>query len=205
MKKFIINSCIKYIKKNTNYNSTKLAEIKYGLESIYLTFSKLFFIAILSIILNLFKEVISFILIFGVLRTTGFGLHATKGWICLISTSLLFIGIPLMCKYIELDIYIKIILGIVGTLLIYKNAPADTQKKPIINKKRRNLLKIISSILAVLFTLLSVVIKNNFISNCLICSIVLENILISPLTYKLFKMPYNNYKTFLNEHPNFIK
>ena len=46
--------------------------------------------------------------------------------------------------------------------------------------------------------------KNNFISNCLIFALILENILISPITYKLFKLPYNNYITFLKEHPDFI-
>ena len=37
MKNFLINNCTKYIEKNTHYDKTKLAEIKYGLESIYLS------------------------------------------------------------------------------------------------------------------------------------------------------------------------
>ena len=48
MKKFIINKWMNYIEKNTNYNEIKLKEIKYGLEGIYLTFSKLIVIFTLS-------------------------------------------------------------------------------------------------------------------------------------------------------------
>jgi len=49
MKKILINKCMNYIEKNTDYDKTKLAEIKYGLEAIYLTFSKLIIISILAL------------------------------------------------------------------------------------------------------------------------------------------------------------
>ena len=41
MKEFIMNKCMNYIKNKTDYNDTKLSEIKYGLEGIYLMISKL--------------------------------------------------------------------------------------------------------------------------------------------------------------------
>ena len=50
MKNFLINKCMSYINKNTDYDKIKLAEIKYGLESIYLTFSKIIVISILATI-----------------------------------------------------------------------------------------------------------------------------------------------------------
>ena len=48
MKKIIINKLMDYIKKNANYNDTKLKEIQYGLTSVYLTISKLILIMCLS-------------------------------------------------------------------------------------------------------------------------------------------------------------
>ena len=45
MKKIVLNHWMNIIKKNKNYNDTKLAEIEYGLAGIYLTFSKLIIIA----------------------------------------------------------------------------------------------------------------------------------------------------------------
>lgn len=205
MKKFIIFKCMNYIKKKTNYDTIKLKEIEYGIVSIYLTFSKIIIILTLSLLLGCFKEVIIFMILFNILRTTGFGLHATKSWVCLASSILIFVGIPILCKYIYIPIYLKIIFCIVTSILMFKNAPADTKKRPIVNKKRRLILKIISTILAILFSISAIIINNNFLSNCLIFALILENCLIAPLAYKIFKLPYNNYITFLKEHPDFIK
>ena len=205
MKKFITNKLLNYIRKNTDYDEIKLKEIEYGFMSIYLTFSKILVIVIISIILGIFREVILFMLFFNLLRTVAFGLHATKSWICLISSTLIFILIPLLCIYININLYIKLIIGITGIIFIFKNAPADTKKKPIVSKKRRLTYKILSTILSIIYVICSILINNNFISNCLIFSLILENLLVSPLIYKLFKLPYNNYITFLKEHPNFIK
>lgn len=205
MKKFIITKCMNYIKKNTEYDDIKLKEIEYGIVSIYLTFSKIIIILILSVILGIFKEVIIFMCLFNILRTTGFGLHATKSWMCWISSILTFLGIPLLCKYIQINIYIKIFICILGVIFMLKNAPADTKKKPIVNKKRRLIYKVLSTIFAIIFSISAVIIKNNFLSNSFIFALILENIMISPMVYKLFKLPYNNYITFLKEHPEFIK
>ena len=203
MKKYIINKTMNYIKKNTNYNKTKLAEIEYGLVGIYLTLEKLIVIAIIAIILGIFKEMIIYLFIYNVLRIPSFGLHATKSWICLLSSTILFIGIPYLCIFLNIPIIIKLIIGILGILFMFKNAPADTKKRPIVNKKRRNLFKIISTILSIIFVALSIVINDNYISNCLLLALVMQNCMISPTVYKIFKLPYNNYVTFLKEHPEF--
>ena len=203
MKKFVTKNIMNYIEKNTDYNKIKLKEIEYGIVSIYLTFSKIIIILILSLILGIFKEVIIFMILFNILRTTGFGLHATKSWICLLSSTLIFIGVPLLSIYIKLNLYIKILIGIIGIAFMFKNAPADTKKRPIVNKRRRFIFKISSTILAIIFTISAIIINNNFLSNCFIFALIVENILIAPFTYKLFKLPYNNYITFLKKHPDF--
>lgn len=203
MKKFIVNKVINYIKNNTEYDVIKLKEIEYGIVSIYLTFSKIIIILILSLFFGIFKEVFTFMLFFNILRTTGFGLHATKSWMCWISSIITFIGIPLICIYVSLNSYVKIIICIIGIVFMYKNAPADTKKKPIVNKKKRFILKLLSTILAIVFSISAIIIKNEFLSNCLIFALILENIMISPITYKIFRLPYNNYINFLKEHPDF--
>ena len=203
MKKFIINKCMNYIKKRTSYNETKLKEIEYGLVSIYLMVTKMIVIFILADILGIFEEFLIYMIIYNIIRMPSFGLHATKSWICLISSTFIFIGIPYLCIFLSIPIYLKIILGILGIYFMFKNAPADTKKKPIVNKKRRKVYKFISTILAILFSVSSLIIKNNFISNCLIFSIILQNFMISPITYKIFKLPYNNYKEFLKTHPEY--
>ena len=126
----------------------------------------------------------------------SFGLHAKSSIACLISSSILFIGLPFICKTIIIPNWIIITFGIVGILLIAKNSPADTEKRPIINSKRRKIYKIISTVLSFVYVMLSLIIPNHFLTNCLILSLLLQCIVISPLTYRAFNMPYNNYQNY---------
>lgn len=201
MKKYVINFCLDLIKKNKYVSESELAIIKYGLEGIYLTITKTAVISIIAIATGYFKEMVIFLIIFGILRTPSCGLHAKKSWMCLISSIFMFNVLPVIANKTIINIYLKFLLGIIGIILIYLYSPADTYKKPIINKKRRKNLKIISTLISTLYFLLSIIIKNNFINNCFIFSIILQNILISPVTYKLFKLPYNNYINYLKKHP----
>ena len=197
MKKIIMKYTMNMIKKNGDYDEEKLAIIKYGLEGLYLTVTKLLVIFLLAYILNILKEVIIFLLIYNIIRTTSFGLHATKSWICLLSSTLIFIGFPIVCKYMYLNNYNKLILGLVLILFIYKNSPADTHKRPIVNPKRRMFFKYSSTFIAIIFVFCSILINNNFISNCFIFSLFVQSFMISPLIYKIFNLPYNNYLTYL--------
>ena len=200
MKKFVIENCMKIISQNKNYDKTKLAEIKYGLEGLYLTLSKLIIITTIAIILGIIKEYIIFLLIYNIIRIPSFGLHATKSWIYLVSSTIIFIGIPLLINIITLNKITKIIIGIILTIGIMAFSPADTKKRPIVNKKRRKIYKILSTAISIIYVVLSIKINNKYISNCFTFSILLQNILISPITYIIFKLPYNNYKTYVKTH-----
>ena len=200
MKKFILDKCINTIKKNKNYSDMKLAEIRYGLEGLYLTFTKLIIIGAIAIILGIIKEVIIFLMIFTVMRSPSFGIHASKSWICLLTSTLAFIGIPLIAINTKIKTILKITIGILSIIGITLFSPADTHKRPIVNKKRRKIYKILSSIISTIYIILSLKTKNEFIGNCFLFATLLQNILISPFTYKLFNMPYNNYKTYIKTH-----
>ena len=201
MKKCVTNYCLKLIKKYRTISNDQEAIIKYGLEAIYLTFTKTIVILLIAAILGYFIESVIFTFIYALLRLFSFGIHAKKSWMCWVSSLAIFILIPIMARNIIINFYIKFILGFIGTILIFKNSPADTEKRPIVNKKRRIRLKIISTIISLLYFILCITIKNQFICNCLIFSIILQNILISKLTYKLFNLPYDNYIKYLNNHP----
>lgn len=197
MKDKIINYCLNIIKKKyPQYNDEKISIIKYGLEGIYLLITKLIIIALLAYIFGLLKELIIFLIIYNVIRTFSFGLHATKSWICLVSSSLIFILVPLLCKYIVIPILFKVLLGITMILLFYKNAPADTKKRPIISKNRRLFFKYCSVLICIIFIYLSIFIDNIFISNCFILSLIVQSFMISPLIYKIFGLSYNNYLSY---------
>lgn len=197
MKKKILSKLKKtIIKSNKDINEVKLEEIMYGLESVYLTLEKIIFIIIISIILKIFKEVIIFMLIYNIIRFTAFGAHAKNSITCLIISIITFIGLPILAKLIIIPTYLKLVIGSICILGFIIYAPADTEKRPIISKKRRLTYKICSIILGMIYIILSIYIKDSFIDNTLIFSLILQTIMILPITYKLFGVSYNNYKNY---------
>ena len=197
MKDLIIGKQLNVIKKYNNFDDDKLAVIKYGLESIYILITKTIIILLISYLLGLLKQTVIFLVCYNLIRIPSFGLHATKSWICLVSSLLIFIILPFICTVITIPIYLKIIIGLIGLAFIIKNAPADTYKRPIISKKRRMFFKICSSIVTITMILFSLFIEDQFLANSLLFSIILQCFMISPTVYKFFKLPYNNYKRYV--------
>ena len=79
MKEKFINSSLKSIKnKYPEFSDIKLEEIKYGLESLYLTITKFVVLISLALLFNIVKEFLLFILLYNFVRLYGFGLHASK-------------------------------------------------------------------------------------------------------------------------------
>ncbi len=197
MKKKLINHIMKNIKNNDKSISEEQLEIiQYGLEGIYLTFTKLIIILLLSIILNIFKETILILLFYNCIRTFAFGVHANSSIVCLITSLIFFIGGTYLGIYLNINLTIKIILSVLSLILIIIYAPADTVKRPLINKRKRLCFKILSIIIATILTFLIIYFSNKQISNYMLIGLIEGTIMILPITYKLHKVPYNNYKTF---------
>ena len=196
MKNIIVNNVMKFILNYNNYDDVKQEELEYGVVSIYLLIVKLLVILVVAALLNIFKEVIIFTLIYIPIRAVSFGLHATKSWVCLIASTLMFVGLPLLSKYLILHSIIKSLIGIISVLLMFKNSPADTENRPIINKNRRLFFKYCSVLIAFIYSLASMLINDLFISNSLLFSLLIQCIITSPMAYKLFKLPYDNYKNY---------
>lgn len=197
MKKLIINKCMELVTTyNKDLSQRDIDKIKYGLEGLYLTITKLIFIIIVSIILGIWKETLLLILIFNGIRLTSFGVHAKRSIDCLISSTLFFILFPILCIKLTIPLIVKIILFIPLTVLIGIFAPADTEKRPLINKKKRKIYKILSIIISIIYMTIAIVIKDNTLSNCFIFAIVIQIIIMLPITYKIFGVSYNNYKNY---------
>lgn len=195
MKNVIVNSCVGLIKDTGKYDDITLEEIKYGLASIYLLISKSIIIFTLAYLLGIFKEMLIFTIFYNIIRMPSFGLHATKSWICLLTSTLVFLTVPYTCTKLSIPIIVKAIVGMLTILLIYKNAPADTYKKPIVSKKRRDVYKFLSTVIAILFVFLSFF-TSKFISNALLSALIYQCFITAPTVYKIFKLPYDNYKNY---------
>lgn len=180
-----------------DYDEDRLDEIRYGLEATYLSITKLVVILGVSLLLGIFKEAIILFTLFNFLRLTGFGLHATKSWMCWVSSSITFLLVPFFCKSLVLPNYVLVAISVVCLINFVLHAPADTVKRPLIHKKRRLFYKICTVSIASLYTVLISTTKDTFLQNSLASAMLIEGALINPYIYKLFKLPYNNYKNYV--------
>lgn len=195
-KRFLKNIRTAIKKQYPNYNNDKIDEIMYGIEGLYLTFTKTVVICIIALILGIFKELIYLLVAFNFIRLFAFGMHASKSSICLIFSSLVFIIFSISCKYIVLPKYLLYMLYLIVLVIISLYAPADTIKRPLIKRNKRIKFKILSIMVVIIYFILTLVLKNNLLINSLIFGLLIECILINPITYKVFKMPYKNYITY---------
>lgn len=197
MKDIVINNSLNLIKNyNPDYNEEKIEIIEYGLVGLYLMISKTIIIFTVAAVLGIFKDLLILTILYNIIRMPSFGMHATKSWICLVASSLMFIGGAYLCSMLIIPTNIKVVIGIIGIVLMGKNSPADTEKRPIINSKRRLIYKIITTIIAITFVALAIIIPYNFLANSLIFALIYQCIMVSPTTYKIFNQPYNNYKKY---------
>lgn len=198
IKNFIISHSLQLVTDiYPNYDDIKKDEIRYGLEAIYLSITKVVVILFISFLLNLLKEAIILLIFFNGLRSFAFGIHASKSWICFISSSILFIGIPYFCLNYNIPEIIQYIIIIISLINFILYAPADTKKRPLVRKNKRIGFKILTLFISLLYILLFFYTDNIFIKNVIVCSMLLEAVLIHPLTYRIFKLPYKNYETYV--------
>lgn len=199
MKKKLLNNITNNIKKNNKeITEEELEIINYGLESLYLTFTKIIIIILLSIILGILKETILMLLFYNIIRFFAFGLHAKNSIACLITSLTLFIGGTYLAIYLNINLELKIILATISLILIAIYAPADTEKRPLINSKKRKRFKILSIITSLIITCLIIYLDGNYISNFMLIGFIESTIMILPITYKIYGLPYNNYRNYSN-------
>lgn len=196
MKKKFLNSSMELITKNGQYTDEQIEIMAYGLETIYLTVTKLIIVFLIAYLLGIFKEMILLLIAYNIIRTQSFGIHASKSIYCLISSIIMLIGGALVCKYCVLPFELTIVLVLVCDVCLLIYAPADTHKRPLINAKRRKKFKFVSFSLGIIYTILIIVFKNYSIVNYLLFGMFEAVIMILPITYKVFKLPYNNYKNY---------
>lgn len=198
IRNFIINHSLHLVSDiYPDYDSTKMDEIRYGLEAIYLSITKVVLILLVTALLGIFKEAIILLLFFNGLRSFAFGIHASKSWMCWVSSSLLFIGLPYICIYLKTQILIHYLMLAISLLCFLLYAPADTKKRPLVRKNRRMKFKILTIIVAIIYIVLFFYTDSMFIRNVISSAMLLEAVLIHPLTYKVFHLPYKNYERYV--------
>ena len=118
MKDKFLNYSISKIKSKNNFDDIKIAELRYGLEAFYMLFTKMGVIILINLVLGLTKELILFLIFFTPLRGFGFGFHAKTNFQCWLISLPLFIIIPYLIHYMDMNFITTIIITIFSIFII---------------------------------------------------------------------------------------
>lgn len=192
MNNFLVNKSIDFIKIHSESDSLDIDKIKYGIEGLYLTISKIIIVFLISIIFNYFDIVLFTIIFFNVLRFFGFGLHAKKSIECLIISIFNFNILPIILMNININDFTYFIIYLVIIISYILFAPSDTEKRPLTNKRKRIIRKI--GIIICSLLLVAISFKYEYFKVPITCSLIIEFLMINPLSYYALNLKYNNYK-----------
>ena len=189
-------------------NDERAEVIKYGLELIIGELPKMFLLFVIAWLLGIFKyALISFAIILPYKLVSG-GVHLKTHIGCILGTSLFYCGNVFISKYINIpDIKNQIIFSAIiltfAIIMISLYAPADTENVPILRKKERAKKKIISYIIVTAMIIISFLVKDRVISNMFRVGVLLQSIMISKLTYNIFKVKFG-YLEYIKTQKNAI-
>lgn len=194
MKQLFLENSMNFICKYQSISDYDKKKVKYGLEGLYLTITKMVLLTILALLLNMFKEFILVVVFFNVIRYTGFGFHAEKSYQCLLFSTFNFIAIPFLLLHIQLSNFFVYTICAICIFHYLLFAPSDTKKRPLSNKRKRIIRKIITVMIGFIYTLMIILLNNTYWTSIILSAMIIQAIIISPLIYRLFNQPYNNYK-----------
>ncbi len=194
MKQLFLESGMNFICKYQSISDYDKKKVKYGLEGLYLTITKMIILTVLALMLNMFKEFILVVVFFNVIRYTGFGFHAEKSYQCLLFSTFNFIAIPFLLLHIQLSNFFLYTICAICIFHYLLFAPADTKKRPLSNKRKRIIRKIVTVMIGFIYTLMITLLNNAYWTSIILSAMIIQSIIISPIIYRLFHQPYNNYK-----------
>ena len=168
--------------------------INYGLQILLGEVPKIFIMLLIAYVLGVFKlSLITFLILMPYRGASG-GFHLKTHIGCIISTCTFYCGVAWLSKNILLEditrYFLCFAIGIFGIIMIKLYAPADTEEVPIISKKIRKKKQILSYITFIIGLIISVIIKNNTISNIIIFGYLIQTLMITRVAYKITN---NNY------------
>ena len=194
MKERFINSSLAFIMKYQECDDLKIKKLKYGLEGIYSTIVKLFVILIIAGITRTIQITLLFLLFYAGIRTFSFGWHAKSNIACWISSITIYNIIPLLISKLTILNYIGYIILGIALLSMIIWAPADTPRRPLIRKEQRLKGKLLSILVVILYFIIYLITDIQIIKTTILYALIIQTILINPLTYKLTNTQFNNYK-----------
>ncbi len=195
MRQAFISHTLEFITSNNkNLTEEEIEKLHYGLESLYIILTKFTVLFILTSLLGILKDFLLILVFFNLLRYPAFGFHAGNSFLCFFLSTLLFVGLPYLFLQIEITNPILYILLGISVICFVLFAPADTEKRPLTNRKKRKIRKIVATTLVIIYAILIISLQHTIWAKYLLIAVVLETIALLPSTYWIFGQSYRNYK-----------
>ncbi len=200
MKEKFVNSSISFISKYQECDDLKLKRLKYGLEGIYSLIVKISIVLVISILTKTTIETLLFILFYAGIRTFSFGWHAKSNLACWITTILVYNIILLLIINMNFKNYIGYLILGLSLISMILWAPADTPKRPLIRKEARRKSKILSITVVIIYSIIYLFTNSKALKSIILYALLIQTVLINPLTYKITNTRFNNYKYYKKTH-----
>lgn len=176
-----------------NVDSQQKEIIAYTVTQLLGEFIKIGLMALIACIFDIWTLLLISIFSTAIYRIPSGGVHCKGHVSCFIVSSLFFFGNVFLAKFIRWEYldYVYLLIFLFNLPVICFFAPADTEMKPIISKKLRRRLKILSflgmsvTIFIGRFFITDITIRNIFIFGTLI-----QSIAMLPFVYKLVGTKY---------------
>ena len=181
--------------------------INYGLQNIVGEIPKVFIMLAVAYVFNIFwLSLFTFLALFLYKGASG-GVHLKTHIGCILFTTGFYCLIPFVSQYFIIPQTLKFIIipiiWVFGMIMIKLYAPADTENVPILRKKERAKKKIISYIIVTAMIIISFLVKDRVISNMFRVGVLLQSLMISKLTYSIFKVKFG-YLEYIKTQKNAI-
>ena len=167
-----------------------------GMEILLHTIPKVALMLVAAAFLGVLPLTLAAWLPFACIRRYASGLHAKNSINCAVACMILFVAVPYLLQSVNIDIVTHVLAFVVTGIILYKYAPADTESRPIIGKKKRARLKKEAVIANFVLLMLSVFFIDASLYLMVSLGVVSAAIHTLPLLYKLLGRRTNNYEQY---------
>lgn len=187
---------LKIRKEMPEINDERAEIINYGLQLIVGEIPKFLLLLLIAYLLKVPELSILALITISPYRMVSGGVHLKTHLGCLTATALFYIGNAFLSKFIILEqkerLVMCLAIWLFSMVMIKLYAPADTEAVPILRKKERRIKQILSYIIMTITLGISLILKNNTISNILLFGVLLQTIAITRFMYKVTNNKYGH-------------
>ena len=196
----VIEKCYQFITKQIDCDELKEKQIRYGLESIYNMLTKLIVLFFITFLFHLTEEYILLLVVYAIVKRYTYGLHAKTSLACWMTTIPIYMLGCVFIHYVHIPFYFIGICFVFSFVSFLLWAPADTPARPLIHKEIRRAQKVKACCICILLFMIACFIPYPKLTSSIIYSMFIQSVCINPITYKLTKTPFDNYKTYYKNH-----